>query len=82
MEPKARSSIAGGEFIDCYVMEQSDIDRIHTLLESLDFAPRSELETSVISIVAEESGAYFAGGKDVGKVAEVIQNRVQLLLSE
>ncbi|HBA48011.1 MAG TPA: hypothetical protein DCZ91_09495 [Lachnospiraceae bacterium] len=82
MELKASRSIAGGELIDCYVMEQSDIDRIHTLLESLDFAPRSELETSVISIVAEESGAYFAGGKDVGKVAEVIQNRVQLLLSE
>lgn len=41
-----------------------------------------EISSPVISIVAEEAEAFFAGDKTAQDVAEIIENRVKIYLSE
>lgn len=43
---------------------------------------RKRLDSPVIAIVQEEAGAFFAGDKSAEEVAAIIQNRVQIYLSE
>lgn len=65
-----------------YAMEQQDADALMDLLKQIDFTPDSELKQSIISILSEESEAFFNGGKTAQDAAAIIQNRVQLLISE
>lgn len=44
--------------------------------------PRRRGTTEIQNIIDEESGSFFAGDRDAQTVAELIQNRVQLYLSE
>jgi len=41
-----------------------------------------EYNTNILNIIDEEAQSYFTGQKDLKNVAELIQNRVQLYLSE
>ena len=63
-------------------MEQQDADALMDLLKQIDFTPDSAMKRSIISILSEESEAFFNGGKTAQDAAAIIQNRVQLLISE
>ncbi len=65
-----------------YAMEQQDADALMDLLKQIDFTPDSAMKQSIISILSEESEAFFNGGKTAQDAAAIIQNRVQLLISE
>lgn len=44
--------------------------------------PVDTLDTEILSIVLEESSAFFSGQKSVDEVVNIIQNRVQIYISE
>ena len=59
---------------------QEDVDKIYELINSVDAVVRSDDEIN--KIIEEESGAFFAGKKSVNDVANIIQSRVELYISE
>ena len=61
-------------------MTQEDVDKIYELINSVDAVVRSDDEIN--KIIEEESGAFFAGKKSVNDVANIIQSRVELYISE
>ena len=71
-----------GILYEYYAMEKSDADALMDLLKQIDFTPDSALKQSIISILSEESEAFFNGEKTAQEAAAIIQNRVQLLISE
>jgi hypothetical protein len=50
------------------------------LLQSLDY--RYTADSTIIAIFGEELAPYFAGQKTADQVAEVIESRVNIYLSE
>lgn len=65
-----------------YYLEEEQFADVLQAIESLDFTPAREEEDIVMDIVEEETGYYFDGSKDLGEVADIIQNRVSVLLGE
>ena len=63
-------------------MKKEDAEALLDVINTVDFTPRSALEQSVISIITEEAESFFSGGKTAAQAAEIIQNRVQILISE
>ena len=39
-------------------------------------------ENTIVNIIEEEAGAYYAGQKTAEEVADIIQSRVSIYLSE
>ena len=74
------SYYVGNQEIKLRDVTQADIDCINNLIASADSSMSYSEE--VLKIVNEESGAYFAGQKTSKEVAELIQNRVSIYLSE
>lgn len=71
-----------GELIGYEQTPQRLIDRLVTMIEKIDFTPRPQEEKEIIKIVMEEAATFYNGDKTSQEAAEVIQNRVQLLLKE
>lgn len=71
-----------GVEIEVYALSQSAADALRQVLEGIDFRPRSGLEQAVIAIVEEEAGAFLNGVKTAPEVADIIQNRVRILINE
>ncbi len=73
-----------GEMVetDYYYVEQEQADAVMALIESLDFAPRSSLEDTIVGIVLEEAQSLLNGDKTAAEVSRLIQNRAELALKE
>ncbi|HBA49246.1 MAG TPA: hypothetical protein DCZ91_15920 [Lachnospiraceae bacterium] len=71
-----------GIYHEYYAMEESDADILRELIDQIDFTPRSGMEQSIISIIIEESAAFFEGKKTAAQAADIIQNRAQTVISE
>lgn len=65
-----------------YYLEEAEIADVLQAIESLDFTPEREGESEIVDIVEEEAAEYFSGNKEISEVVDIIQNRIQLLLSE
>lgn len=65
-----------------YSMEKEDAEALMNLLRQIDFTPDSTVKQSMISILSEETEPFFKGEKTAQEAAAIIQNRIQLLLSE
>ena len=59
---------------------EEDLARLKAILKGLTFPVNGG--SDILNIIAEESGAYFAGQKSVDEVADIIQSRVQVYLKE
>ena len=70
----------GNIYIQVFSVEQDDIDAVRRLIDIAD--NKFEYNTNILNIIDEEAQSYFTGQKDLKNVAELIQNRVQLYLSE
>lgn len=70
------------EEIFSYLLPPTDeeIERILELVYTLEYI--DVMDNSILSIVLEEAAAYFHGQKTPEQVAAIIQNRVNLYLSE
>lgn len=61
-------------------MTQEEVDEVLHFLQSVD-QPYTNNQ-ALIDIISEEAAPYFAGQKNVKEVADIIQNRVQIYVSE
>lgn len=66
--------------IPLHPLREEDIAQIQKLLKSLSCAVQTD--NNIINIITEEAEAFFEGGKSAGEVAEIIQGRAQLYISE
>ncbi|MCH5344101.1 MAG: extracellular solute-binding protein [Acetatifactor sp.] len=67
----------GFEFREC---TQEDIDNLISLINGMEI--QTNQDETILQIITEEAQSYFDGQKTEEEVAEIIQNRVQLYLSE
>ncbi len=70
----------GDNTILVYEADSHDVEQIRNLVENA--ANVFEYDTAILNIIQEEAQPYFAGQKSIEQVAEIIQNRIQLYLSE
>ena len=61
-------------------MTQEQYDTVKDLIEHTNRIMR--YDQSLMEIISDEAGAFFAGEKTAEETAQLIQNRVQLYLAE
>ncbi|MCH5341065.1 MAG: extracellular solute-binding protein [Acetatifactor sp.] len=69
-----------GEMISIYAASQADVDAVIQLIERAE--TQYGYNPPIQNIINEEAQSYFSGQKDFQTVAEIIQNRVGIYLSE
>lgn len=77
--PKVSFDYGDWEFI-AYAATSEQIEQIRELIAVAKPAKGSDI--TVQQIIMEEAETYFQGQKSVNEVADIIQNRVQLYISE
>jgi ABC-type glycerol-3-phosphate transport system substrate-binding protein len=77
---KGGFGFGNGDMIDIYAATQEDVDGFKALLDSAGVNYGGSLD--IMSIITEESEGYFEGQKTVDEVADIIQSRVQIYVSE
>jgi ABC-type glycerol-3-phosphate transport system substrate-binding protein len=77
---KGGFSVNGGEMIELYEATPEEIEGLKTLIDSAGKAP--SVATEIGTIIYEEVQGYFEGQKTVDEVADIIQSRVQIYVSE
>jgi hypothetical protein len=65
---------------DIYAATQTDVDTITALINSATTV--SDYDEQMYNIISEEAGAYFDGSKEAKDVADIIQSRIQIYISE
>ena len=65
-----------------YIITEEDTNFVMELLTNAAVKSTKMHSSIVLDIIREEAAAYFAGDKPVDVVAGIIQNRIQLYLSE
>jgi ABC-type glycerol-3-phosphate transport system substrate-binding protein len=77
---KVQFNLPGEGSVDIYAMTQEEIDGFKALIDS---AKRQISGTDdIMAIIQEEAKGYFEGQKSLDEVADIIQNRVQIYVSE
>lgn len=66
--------------IQVYKCEPEDVEVIRDLVNNI--STKFQYHTEIQKIIDEEAAAYFHNQKEIEKVCEIIQNRVQLYLNE
>ncbi len=64
--------------LSCITEEDAEVYR--SIIENTHRS--SSKDTGILDIIMEEAGAYFEKGKDAATVADIIQNRVSVYVSE
>lgn len=65
---------------DIYAATQEDIEAIRELIDGA--LPMAYGNEDILNIISEEAGAYFEGQKTAKEVADIIQSRVTIYVSE
>lgn len=63
-------------------MTEADRKRYEEFVRSVDIASSGSFDSQINKIISEETSAYFAGNCSAQQCAEMIQNRVSIMLSE
>ena len=66
--------------VDIYAATQEEINGIRHLIEIA--RPLSRESEEIYAIIGEEAAPYFAGQKSAEEVANIIQSRVRIYVSE
>ena len=66
--------------VELYAAKEEEVAAIKELIEKVERMER--IDEQVLSIVLEESGAYFDGQKTVDDVVQVIQSRAAIYMNE
>ena len=61
-------------------MTREEVDHFMEILKT--FKNVGRYDDTLINIISEEAEPYFNGQKNVGEVAQIIQNRAQIYLHE
>jgi len=68
------------EYISIYTIEQGKIDKLTNLITSSDKI--ASVDTEIMNIVMDQAEAFFNGTTTAEKIAEAIQNKVELYVNE
>ncbi len=63
-------------------LTQDDVDAVKALLDSITVSKSSSSDVQIMNIINEETSAYFNGVKSAEEVADIIQGRISIYLSE
>ncbi|MDE5892141.1 MAG: extracellular solute-binding protein [Acetatifactor sp.] len=63
-------------------LEREHADALLNLIDHLDFVPESTQKSTAAAIIREELGSWLSRDKSLEEAADIIQNRIQLLLDE
>lgn len=82
-----RTLLLNGEYIWMSPIPQEDVDMVMEIINTMDFAKARAMNnafstTGIHEIVFEELEPYFAGTKELAEAAQIIDNRVRLLVNE
>ena len=77
---KGSFSYGDGPMIEVYAMTQEQYDTVNGLIENTNRIMR--YDQSLMEIINDEAGAFFAGEKTAEETAQLIQNCVQLYMAE
>lgn len=77
---KGGYSYGSGSTIELYAATQDEIDGLKELIDSATLSISAPMD--VLTIISEESQAYFEEQKTVDEVADIIQSRLQIYVSE
>lgn len=80
-EGKSNKTMHNMEEMDEGYLTKAEYDRLVGLINSIKTV-NNELDNDVFDVINEEIYSMFAGEKTAEEVAEMIQNRVQILVSE
>ncbi len=67
--------------MDMMAAGETDVQEIQKMIESVDKL-RESMDVQILSIIREESQAYFNKAKSAEEVADLVENRIQLYLNE
>jgi hypothetical protein len=71
-----------GDFeVDIKPATQEDVDTVKDLINNIT-AVDGAITDDILSIIEEDTASYFAGQKSAEEVAQTIQSRIQIYLSE
>lgn len=70
----------GNTMVDILPLEQRDVDKYRQGIDSVTKC--SQYDDEILSIVSEETEAYFSGQKTIDDIIEIIQSRVTLYVNE
>lgn len=66
--------------VEIYAATQEDVDQIMDLMSRIDST--MSFDESMMGIIQEETGAFFAGQKSARETASLIQNRISIYVNE
>lgn len=66
---------------EIYAAKQEDIDAVMEVLTSAE-RPAGSVNEEIMTIITEETEAFFGGQKSAKETADIIQNRVKIYVSE
>lgn len=84
-EPIPTTGVSSMSFMDgwSYTYHTPTQEEVDTVLALMEVArPVSDANTEIMNIINEEAAAYFKGQKSADEVADIIQSRVQMFVSE
>ena len=81
-ETYKRSAYIGGKDIEIANLTKAERDEIAAYIESVGAGTSYRYEAEVSNIINEEVTAFFAGSRSAQETADLIQNRVSILVSE
>ena len=70
----------GTEEIQLDELSAEEVNTVLDFIKSVTDVATSE--TTIVNIIDDEAGAYYAGQKTAEEVADIIQSRVSIYLSE
>lgn len=85
-EPELRTRMvqytSDGIRTEYYYLEREYADALLSLIDHLEFAPESAQKNMAAAIITEELGSWLSHDKSLEETTDIIQNRIQLLLTE
>ena len=80
IENPRKTYFDGTNYLEVFEASYEDVEAIEELIKKIDC--KFQYHPEIQNIINEEAEAYFTGQKSIGKVTELIQNRVSLYLQE
>lgn len=79
-EEKRNQYSFGTDIIDIYAARKEDVQAVLDIISSAD--KKLTWDSQINNIIFEEAGAFFSGSKTVEEVADIVENRVKIYISE
>ncbi len=70
----------GDQMLEIYAATEADVQAVISLIDNVE--KMQDQDSQIAAIISEEAQTYFSGDKSAEEVADVVENRIQLYMSE